>query len=184
MGDLKIGLMGISRGAGAALSAAARSSDVHCVACEGAFSTAGLLLHFTLRWASLYIPAWMLKPIPFWHIRITLAITQWLSQIRRRCKYTKLERWLPGLRNRPVLMIAGSRDTYVHPEISTMLFNRIGANHATLWMVEGAKHNMARQVDQEAYDNRLVEFFSQMSLPPAAEQPRRQPVQRQSELLT
>ncbi len=167
--DLSLGLMGISRGGGAALAAASRSCDVRCIACEGAFSTAGLLLHFTLRWASLYIPSWVLKPIPFWHIRITLAITQWLSQKRRGCRYTNLERWLPGLRDRPVLMIAGSRDTYVHPEISSMLFNRIGRDHATLWMVEGAKHNVARQVDPEAYDNRLVDFFSRLSAPSTTE---------------
>lgn len=161
--DPPLGIVGISRGGGAALAAAARNPDVRSVACEGAFSTQTLMMHFALRWASLYIPEWVLKPIPTWHIRWTLNFSQYFSQKRRRCRYTKLERLLPRLRDRRVLLIAGGRDTYVNPDIAKTLRRRIGGDNAELWIVKEAKHNVARQVDPDAYDNRLVEFFSQMS---------------------
>ena len=160
-GDRPLGLVGISRGGGAALAAAAKCPDVRAVACEGAFSTRTLRMHFALRWASLYIPEWVLKPVPMWHIRLTLNVAQWLSQKRRRCRYTKLERLLPRWRPRRVLMIAGGRDTYVHPDIAKTLCRCIGHAGAAVWIVDDAKHNRARQVVPEEYDNRLVEFFNQ-----------------------
>jgi pimeloyl-ACP methyl ester carboxylesterase len=165
--DISLGIVGISRGGGAALAAAAKCPDVRAIACEGAFSTQTLMMHFALRWASLYIPEWVLKPVPTWHIRWTLNVAQFLSQRRRHCRYTKLERLLPRLRSRKVLLIAGDRDTYVQPDIAKSLARSIGQNAAELWIVKGAKHNVARQIDPAAYDRRLVDFFNQTAaLPP------------------
>jgi pimeloyl-ACP methyl ester carboxylesterase len=174
-----LGLVGISRGGGAALAAAAKCPDVRAVACEGAFSTQTLMMHFALRWASLYIPEWVLKPIPSWHIRWTLNVAQLLSQRRRCCRYTKLERLLPRLRDRRILLVAGERDTYVPTEIARSLCRRIGqgAGSATVCLVKGAKHNLARQVDPAAYDKRLVDFFNETApTPPKVEKLSQAPV--------
>lgn len=160
---LPLGLLGISRGGGAALAAAARCRQVRCIACEGVFSTDGLMLHYTLRWASLYAPHWLLRLFPIWHIRWTLQITRLLSRLRKRCRWTNLERRLLRLRDRPVLMIAGARDTYVPPEITQSLCRRIGRSCRSVWIVPDAKHNMAREVAPAEYDHRLVEFFSRMT---------------------
>lgn len=169
--DLPLGIFGISRGGGAALAAAGRSPNVRCVACEGAFSTHSLFLHYTLRWASLYVPGWILRLVPVWHLRLTLVLACRLSQFRRRCRYAHLERLLPKLRHTPVLMIAGGRDTYVLPEITEELCRRIGPGCRGVWVVPRAKHNMARQVDALEYDRRLVEFFSQAVQAPHVERP-------------
>lgn len=160
LGEETIGLFGISRGGAAALAAAARSPDVRCVACESAFSTTSLMLHFTLRWSSWYVPQWVMRPIPTWHLRNTLRCVQWISGLRKGCRYTNLERWLPRLRDRPVLMIAGEADTYVLPEITRALCERMRPGCRDLWVVPGAKHNLARQADPEAYDRRLASFFA------------------------
>ena len=166
--DLPLGLFGISRGGAAALAAAARCRGIEGVACEGVFSTDSLTLHFTLRWASLFIPGWLLKLIPLWHLSFTLTLTRLISQIRKRCRYTDLKRLVSRLQNTPVLMIAGGRDTYVLPEITEVLCQRIGRNCKGVWVVPQAKHNMARQVEPIAYDRRLVEFFSQLPAAPAS----------------
>ena len=160
VGRREIGLFGISRGGAAALAAAARTPEVRCVACESAFSTTSLMLHFTLRWSSMYVPNWVMRPIPIWHLRNTLRVVQWISGLRRGCRYTNLERWLPLLHDRPVLMIAGQADTYVLPEMTRTLCERIPAGCRQFWAVPGAKHNMARQADPNAYDRRLAGFFA------------------------
>lgn len=166
---LPLGLFGISRGGAAALAAAARCPDARCIACESTFSTMSLMTHYTLRWASLYVPDWVMRPIPGWHLTTTLHVVQWLSQLRRRCRYTNLERLLSRLRDRPVWLIAGKRDSYVPPEIARMLCVRIGAACQGVWVVPKAKHNGSRPVEPQLYDRRLGEFFSRAMADTAAE---------------
>ena len=163
LANLPIGLFGVSRGAGAALAAAARSNDVECVAGDSAFSTNALLESHARRWAEMYGPVWLLKLVPFWHIRFTLLLVRLTCQFRKRCRYTILERWLPQLRNKAVYLVAGKRDSYVPPTITEELARRIGSNCRDTWVVARAKHNMARTTEPEEYDRRLVEFFSHMS---------------------
>jgi len=165
---LPIGLFGISRGGSAALVGAAQSPDVRCVACEGAFSISTMTLHYALRWSSLYFPAWLLRLLPIWHVRTTLALARWVSERRRHCRYVLLENWLGGLAGKQVLMIVGGRDNYVLPEISETLFERFPQATSRRWLVKTAKHNMAREVDPEEFDRRLVEFFSQMAPRPVS----------------
>lgn len=160
---LPLGLFGVSRGGGAALAAAARCRDVRCVACDSAFSTDAMMAHYARRWARLYVPEWLLKLVPFWHIRMTLVLVRRASQLRKRCRYTVLEKWLPRLRNKAVFLVAGDADSYVAPGIAHELRRRIGSDCADVWVVPGAKHNGARRKNPDEYDNRLVEFFAHLS---------------------
>ena len=68
-------------------------------------------------------------------------------------------------------MIVDGRDTYVLPEISETLFERFPHANSKRWLVKTAKHNLARDVDPEEFDRRIVEFFSQLAPRPAAPQP-------------
>ena len=161
--NLPLGLFGISRGGGAALAAAATHPDVACVACEGAFTTMGLAMHYTRRWATLYVPSWLLRILPLWHLRQTVVLARWRSQIRKGCRYTSLERLLPRLRDRSVLLIAGKRDNYVPAEVTEILHRGVSPASKEIWFVPGARHNMARKTDPVAYDRHLVQFFSQLT---------------------
>jgi uncharacterized protein len=160
--QVPLGLLGISRGGSAALVAAARTPDVQCVACEGVFSISTMSLYYTLRWASLYYPTWLMRLYPIWHVRCTLAMARWVSQARRHCRYIVLEKWLRKLAGRPVLVIVDGRDTYVLTDISESLFHSFPQGSTARWTVRNAKHNMAREVDAQEFDRRIVEFFSQM----------------------
>jgi len=156
---LPLGLFGISRGGGAALAAAALSDQVRCVACEGAFTTEDVVWLHGRRWFTLYVPSWVLTWLPDWHIRFTLQLARWFSQFRRQCRYTNLNRLLPRLRAKPVLLIAGGDDKYVFSDIARLLREKTGHDDACQWIVPNAKHNAARQTQPDAYDSRLIEFY-------------------------
>ncbi|MBW3539438.1 MAG: alpha/beta fold hydrolase [Planctomycetes bacterium] len=157
--DLPVGLFGISRGGGAALAAATRRPEVEAIAAEGVFTTDALMLHYTLRWAELFIPPRLMRIIPQWHVAFTLRMVRWVSQWRRHCRYAVLEPCLPRLRARRLLLIAGGRDTYVPPEVPQAMGRRIAGRRMDVWVVPEARHNEARRIAPEDYDRRLVTLF-------------------------
>lgn len=156
---LPLGVMGVSRGSTPALIAAAESANVRAVFCEGAYSTDALLVHFISRWATLYVPRLFLPLVPMWHIRLTSVLVRWTSQFLRKRPYVVLENWLRLLKGRSVLLVAGERDNYVHPDVGRHLYRRIDSPTAKLWLVPAAKHNRARHVGPVEYDRRISDFF-------------------------
>ncbi len=161
--ELPLGIVGISRGGGAALAAASRCSVIQQIACEGAFTTDGLMEYYTLRWAALYIPQWLMNLFPLWHVRITLGLVRRISQFRRGCRYLRLQRELPKLRDKPVLIIHGEKDSYVPKVTATELVRGLPTN-AEFWQVPKANHNKARETSPLEYDRKLVAFFEPMCL--------------------
>lgn len=157
--ELPLGLFGASRGGNAALVAAARVSHVRAVATEGAFSTDGLMDYFAHRWAGIYAPTWLMRWFPKWHFAGTIRLARWVSGWRRGVRYAVLEKWLPQLANRPVLLISGGRDSYVATSISERLRALIGPGCNPVWVVPGAKHNQARWTSPEEFERRLVAFY-------------------------
>ena len=69
-----------------------------------------MLLHYVGRWGSLYIPSWLLKLLPRWHVALTLMLVEFVSQVRKGCRYAKIEKALSKLRDMPLLMISGERE--------------------------------------------------------------------------
>ena len=157
---LPLGIFGVSRGGSAALATAARNPRIRCVAADGAFSLRKMMMHHGLNWARLYVPQPILRLIPGWHVDLTTLLVGWWSGWQRHCRYITLEHWMPALCRRQVLLISGSRDAYVVPEITRQLDRQMDGVNTAVWIVPGAKHNSARTVQPEQYHNRLVEFFS------------------------
>lgn len=166
--ELPLGLMGVSRGSTLALIAAAESPNVQAVCCEGAYSTDSLMMYFIMHWSAIYLPAWIRDLIPRWHYKVTMIMVRWTSSVLRQRRYVVLERWLPRLRNRAVLLVTGERDNYVHPDVARQLVRCIQSSAAQVWQVPSAKHNRARAVAAAEYDQRLTDFFSKMQAPVAA----------------
>ncbi len=156
---LPLGVMGVSRGSNAAMLAAAEHSTVKAVCCEGGYPTAGLQLRYSQRWAVLYIPLWLVRILPEWHYRYTLALVRLISEWRRGHRYVMIERMLPRLRNRPVLLIGGERDNYVPPEVVEQLARRIGGSSTRCWIVPRSRHNGGRVAARQLYDQTLLRFF-------------------------
>lgn len=163
LNDQPLGLFGISRGAGAALAVAADRRDISCVACEGAYSSHRLMTLYSERWVSLFAPGGRGDLFPQWHVEITLAGARWLIQRKRNFRFVSLERFLPKLKNRRVLMIVGQRDSYARPEIAEAIYAELESENSQYWLVSGARHNQAREIDPVEYDSQLVAFFSDLS---------------------
>lgn len=164
--SLPVGGFGISRGSVIGLMAVADFPRVRAFCGEGTYTISRLLEHFTLRWAQLYLPTFVLRFLPLWHLRLTLWLARLCSEWRRGVRYAIVERRLPALRKTPVLLIAGERDTYVHPTVTKSIVDSIGTPTATLWEVPDAKHNQAREAVGAEYDRRLVSLFSAMAPQP------------------
>jgi fermentation-respiration switch protein FrsA (DUF1100 family) len=161
--DLKripLGIFGVSRGGAAAVMAAARCPSILRVCTDGAYSCNAMLLHFTARWGRLYIPEWMLRLQPRWHMTSTLWVIRSASQLRRGCRYANIEKAVGRLRDKPLFMLSGERDTYVVPRMTLDMQALTGQDASGVWIVPGAKHNLARQLAPDEYDRRLIEFFA------------------------
>ena len=149
---------GVSRGGVAALLAGCRYPRIRAVIADSAFGTMPMALHFVDRFVRHVIPRWLYSTLPDWHVRLSLRQGLELSEQRRGCRYTHLESEVSGLRDTPVLLISGRRDTYVTPKVARQLWQVVGPS-AELWVVDGAKHNLARMVATEEYDRRIVQHF-------------------------
>lgn len=146
---------GVSRGGVAALIAGGRYPRIRAVIADSAFGTMSMMRHYVDRFVRLVIPGWLYAILPSWHISLALRQGLLLSQKRRKCRYLHLDDEVKGLSQTSVLLISGKRDSYVTPTIARELQSLIGSN-SELWLVDHAKHNMARAVAQEEYDRRVV----------------------------
>jgi fermentation-respiration switch protein FrsA (DUF1100 family) len=96
---------------------------------------------------------------------MTTTLVRIWSQFLKKRRYITLERWLPKLRNCSVLLVAGERDNYVHPDVGRELQKRINSPTTQFWLVPTAKHNRARDVGPAEYDRRLQDFFAKSLVP-------------------
>lgn len=160
-------LFGVSRGGGTSLGVASQRDDVAAVWVDSAFSTDNMVRHFAKRWAPLVAPAWVLWLLPEWHQNQTLRLVRRYSRFRSGRPYRTLETLIPRLRSTPVQLVSGARDTYVPTAIADDLARRIGPS-ADVWVVPRAKHNAARKMVPEEYDERLQAFLAEVALHPEA----------------
>ena len=159
---LPLGIYGVSRGACVALAAAARELRVAAVAADGAFVTDSVVTAFARKWAMLAVPKWFAPLIPTWHIRQSMWFLRKAADRKKGMRHLALQRDLPGLRDRPVWLVSGTRDSYVTPERTAEV---AAAVRSEPWLVPGAKHNQSRELDPAGYDARLTAFFTDALAP-------------------
>ncbi|HVJ68317.1 MAG TPA: alpha/beta hydrolase, partial [Caulifigura sp.] len=127
-------LMGVSRGANAALAAAATRSVAGVVA-VGAFSTLDLAFHHLLDGIRRYAPIFFKVRFPHWHIRSTLMLAVRWSGLRQGVSFIGLERMIRRLEPDKMLFIAGSDDSHIPVAFQTELADRVPG--AEFWTVPG-----------------------------------------------
>jgi pimeloyl-ACP methyl ester carboxylesterase len=155
LNTLPVVAFGVSRGGVAAILAGSRYPRIRAVVSDSAFGTRSMIRYFVDRFVQHVIPVWIFRLQPEWHIQSVLKRAVRMSEVRRNCEYVHLEDEVAGLEPDSVLLISGSRDSYVSPEIAARLQKIIGSA-AKLWIAEGAKHNMSRSVLPDEYDRRVV----------------------------
>lgn len=154
-----VGLFGISKGGSAGLLAAAQDPYVRCFVTDGVFATYTTMVPYMRKWVTIYSDKyWIQVLLPTW-------IYRWFGKLglkrlsrEKRCRFPHLERAIRKLAPRPLLMIHGSADTYIKPEMAEALFKK--ARHPKqFWLVEGAKHNQALQIAGDEYQQCVLNFF-------------------------
>ncbi len=154
-----VGFFGVSKGAGAGLLAAARDPYVRCFVTDGVFGVYTTLVPYMRQWFRIYNNRLLIQGlVPSWYYGlIGLAGLGKIERLRR-CRFPHLEDALPRLAPRPLFMIHGGGDTYIKPEMARAL-SACAREPKELWVVEGAKHNMALHTAGDEYRRRVLEFF-------------------------
>jgi len=159
---LSVGLMGVSRGAGAALAGGGIRPEVQRIWTQGGFSSRALAMHHAMKFIRVMIGPFA-RLIPEWHVRVTIWFMLRLSEFRNHCQLVTLESYLPHWQGREVMFISGARDTYVPPQLSSeMCLQTHHSPETSQWVVPQAKHNLERATAPAEFDERLVSFFSGM----------------------
>jgi pimeloyl-ACP methyl ester carboxylesterase len=158
-GPTKIGLFGISRGAGAGLLAGATDPNIAAVICDGAFSTEATLVTLMKRWAYIFSRLKLVYENTtegFW--RFLLWLMMRFAQPKLGCRFPSVRRALRDMQPRPIFFIHGQKDSYIREDLARQLYAD-APSPKYLWIVEGAKHNQAAIVQPRQYAQRTIAFF-------------------------
>jgi pimeloyl-ACP methyl ester carboxylesterase len=173
-----IGFFGISKGAGAGLLAAIADGSVRCCVTDGAFATYTTVVPYMRQWFRIYNRSYQLQALfPTWYYGSVGRRALRRIEEERGCRFPPLEKELPRLGDRPLLMIHGEADTYIKPPMADTLFRRV-IGPKEFWLVEGAKHNGALAVAGAAYEQRVLAFFDRYLGSPPEDLSVREPISR------
>ena len=155
----EIGLFGISRGAGAALLAAASDPCIKAIVCDGAFSNDTTITALMKRWVHLFARVKLVyenQSDTFW------KFMHWLMMrfVHRKmgCRYLSVRKALTEMQPRPIFFIHGQKDSYIRVEQTQLLYD-LAPSPKHLWIVEDAKHNQSVIVEPHLYAARTIAFF-------------------------
>ncbi len=157
--DRRIGLFGISRGAGAGILAASSDSNVACLVCDGAFSTEETLVTLMRRWAYIFARVKLVyenHPDAFW--RLLLWCMMRFAQPKLGRRFPSVRKALENMVSRPILFIHGEKDSYIRSDQASLLY-AAAEEPKYLWIVEAAKHNQSVVLVPAEYADRTTAFF-------------------------
>ena len=155
-----IGIVGVSRGAGSALLAAATDPNIKAIFCDGAFSTETTLIALMKRWASIFARVKLVyqnHPDWFWQFLVWLLMRFAQPKLRRR--FPSVRKALAEMQPRPIFFVHGQRDSYIRVDQTQVLYEAAPAPKY-LWIVPDAKHNQSVIIEPEQYALRSVAFFN------------------------
>ncbi len=155
----RIGIFGISRGAGAAILAASSDPNIACIMCDGAFSTTETLVTLMKRWASIFGRVKLVyqnHPDAFW--RFLLWCMMRFAQPRLSRRFPSVRKALANMISRPIMLIHGERDSYIRSDQAELL-HRAAGKPKYLWIVPKAKHNQSVTTVPDEYAARTTAFF-------------------------
>jgi pimeloyl-ACP methyl ester carboxylesterase len=155
----EVGVFGISRGACAAIIAAAENPDIRAIVSDGAFSTDRTIEHFMKRWAGIFAKVRIVYENhhpAFW------KFLRWsmMHFARRefRCTFPSVRKAIQRMAPRPMLFIHGEKDSYLPVEQSRLLY-ALAAQPKYLWIAPGARHNQAVALARDLYSRVTAGFF-------------------------
>jgi len=164
-----IGILGISRGASAAVVAAALSADVRCLVVDGVFSTDHSIDQLLKRWVQIFARVDLARATRSMTMyRVFRALMLFYVELKCRCRFPSTRRALMKLQSVPILFIHGQRDTYVPTEQTQVLYG-LKPGPKDIWICPGAKHNQAVATDPQTYARQVRGFFGRYLTAEAAQ---------------
>jgi len=155
-----VGILGISRGASAAVIAAALNAEVRCLVVDGVFSTDHRIDGLVKRWVRIFAKVNLARADRSMTVhRIFRALTMFYVELKCRCRFPSARRALMKLDTVPILFIHGGRDAYVPPEQTQALYD-VKPGPKDIWICPGAKHNQAVAADPRTYHRNVTAFFN------------------------
>lgn len=167
----EIGVFGISRGACAALLAAAENPLIRVIAADGAFSTDTTIEYFMKRWAYIFAKVRVVyenHPPAFW--RFLRWSMMHFARREFKCRFPSVRKAIQRMTPRPLLFIHGEKDSYLPVEQSRRLYALAG-QPKFLWVAPGARHNQAAVLHPEQYSHLTIQFFNRYLAGDTAAQP-------------
>lgn len=155
----RVGVFGISRGAGAAILASSSDPNIACIVCDGAFSTKETLTTLMKRWAYIFAKVKLVyenQPESFWKFLYWCMMR--LAQPRLGRHFPSVRKALENMAPRPIMFIHGERDSYIRADQTQLLYS-CADEPRYLWIVPGAKHNQSAVISPQDYARRTVAFF-------------------------
>lgn len=165
-----IGIFGISRGASAAVIAAALNPAIRCLVVDGVFSTDHSIDELMKRWVQVFARVDVARATRTMAVyRFFRVLLLFYVELKCRCRFPSTRRALGRLEAVPILFIQGGRDAYVRPEWTQVLYD-LKAGPKELWICADAKHNQAVATDPKTYAHKITGFFDRHlpAEPPAA----------------
>ncbi len=155
-----IGVLGISRGGGAALCAAAVEPTIRCIFTDGAYPSRTTHFLYLQRYVEIYVPRgwhWLSRNLPQWVYEIFLTQGRKVWGKENHYAFVDVEQTAARVQQ-PVLMVHGERDPMIPVDAARALQQAI-AGPSKLWVCPKAKHNGAVNAAPEEYRRRLLRFF-------------------------
>ncbi len=115
---------------------AADEPAIRCCVGDSIFSTYTTMVPYMIKWVGIFTHRqWVVDLAPKWYFRF--AASRGLQNLERdrHCKFACLETSIRRIAPRPVLMIHGSADNYIKPEMAQALFAMAG-KPKEFWLVE------------------------------------------------
>ncbi len=139
-----VGFFGLSKGGSAGMFLAAEDPYVRCCAVDGIFSIYTTMVPYMMKWVAIFTNSRIIVHwLPTWYFLLSrLSGPAIFGKASGTAVFPTLERVIRRIAPRPLLMIHGSADNYIKPEMGRKLFGKAG-QPKEFWLVEGAKHNQA-----------------------------------------
>jgi uncharacterized protein len=159
VGARGLGILGVSRGASAAVVAAAVNPVIKCLVLDGVYSTDYSIDELMKRWVQIFVRvdlAWADRTASTY--KFFRALILFYVELKCRCRFPSARRALTKLDATPVLFVHGERDAYVPPQQTRVLCD-MKRGEKDIWICPDAKHNQAVATDPETYARKTTEFF-------------------------
>ena len=160
LGPQGLGIVGVSRGGGAAIIAAALTPHIRCMVVDGAFSTDHSVDELLKRYGEIFLGTGIGRRISHspTAFRTFRTLLMFYGELKCRCRFPSTRRALTKLDGVPILFIQGERDTYIRTEQTQALVS-LKPGPKALWICPKARHNQAVTTDPATYARKLTEFF-------------------------